>query len=102
MIKDNQDHVTFFLNKEIYQKQTIFKAINVITDISYVLVDSNTTQFIIKLYSKEKQSLNDIKKEFNDLLINYKTFEAQSEKNKNIRQTIIKRLLLTNGFNEEK
>ena len=49
---------------------------------------------------KEKgQKLGGLVREFNEELLNYATYKVQSEKNKNIREMILQRVLLTNNPN---
>ena len=99
-IKD--DSILISINPKIYNLSIIYSAAYTMMDKAYIILDGNPKEkIIIRLKPKNNQSLEELGNEFHEELLNYAVYKTQSEKNSKIRQTIIQRALLTNGFELE-
>jgi len=85
------------VNPKMYSLDVIYSAAYVFLDKAYVLVDGDPNEeVIVELKPKEEYDLEKLGREFNNELINYANYKDFSIKNKNIREIIIQRALLTN------
>ena len=90
------------INPKIYPLDVIYKAAYVMLDKAFILLDGNPeTEVIVKIKGKNGED-EKLKDEFSSELLNWAVYKDQSEKNAEIRKTIIQRALLTNGFEEKK
>jgi len=96
------DHILISINPKIYSLDVIYSAAYALLDKVYIVLDGDPEEEIIaEIRSKGSQDLKKIGDDFNNELINYSVYKKQSEKNALLRQTILQRALLTNGFNNE-
>lgn len=93
------------LKASVYPIDVVYSAAYTMLDKAYILFDGDQDEVIVSIRSKEADSSDELVKslgvEFADQLINYGVYKNQAEKNAGIRQAIIQRVLLTNGFNSE-
>ena len=92
--------------KNTYSKESIFATTYAYLDKGYFLIDSNENdEFIIKIElknnNKDKEELNTLIKEILNDLINYETYFKEAKDTKELRETLLKRALLTNSITEE-
>jgi len=90
---------TFSINPKIYSLDIVYSAAYIMIDKAYILLDGDPKQEIIVEFRKKKSSDDLIKLvyEFNEELLNYQVYKIQSEKNKNIRELFISRILFSNS-----
>jgi len=100
-INDKEDFATFSLNPEIYPLELVYSAAYIMIDKAFIILDGDPKKKILVEIRKkeEKQNIKDLIREFNEELLNYATYKVQSEKNKNIREMLLQRVLLTNDPN---
>jgi len=90
------------VNATLYPLEAIYSAAYLLLDKAYVILQGDPkTEIIVEIRAKGKDDLEALGNKFNDNLINYAVFKQQTEKNKEIRQTLIQRALLTNGYEED-
>ncbi|MBW2979897.1 hypothetical protein KY360_00590 [Candidatus Woesearchaeota archaeon] len=94
---DNKENCCLIsINPKIYPLDAIYSAAYVFLDKSYVLLDGDPKEKItVELRPKEKQDLEKLGREFNNELLNYAQYKKQAELNKEIRQVLLQRALLT-------
>jgi His-Xaa-Ser system protein HxsD len=94
----NSNTATFKLNPQIYPLDIIYAAAYMLLDRAFVLLDGDP-QKEISVQIKAKGDATELAKlveEFNEEMINYGMYKIQSEKNKDLREAILKRILITN------
>jgi His-Xaa-Ser system protein HxsD len=90
------------INPKIYPLEVIYSATYMLLDKAFIVIDGDPNkEIIIKIKPKNDNKQEDLVNELNNELINYSVYKTQSEKNKDIRQTLIQRALLTNGFEDD-
>lgn len=105
---------SFILDTRIYPLDTVYAAGYVMMDDAYVLLeepDKEDEEYKVRINiisksnkkdkardKSENEDQIDMKERFYEELLNYAVYKIVSERNEKIRQTIIQRLLLTNGF----
>ena len=91
------NYVLFSINPEIYPLDVIYFASYVLLDRAYIILDGNPKKEIkVEIRKKEKkQDLKQLVFLFNYELLNYSTYKILSEKNKNLREIILQKLLMT-------
>lgn len=93
----HKEHITISVNPKIYPLDVIYSAAYVLMDKAYIILDGDPGKKVIaEIRPKGKYDLIKLGREFNDELINYAVYKAQSEKNKGLREAFIQRALLTN------
>lgn len=99
-INKKEGYALISINPKIYPLDVVYSAAYVLLDKAYIVIDGDPQEeIIVEIRAKEKKdSLEEIGHELNNELINYAVYKTQSEKNKEIRQAIIQRALLTNKF----
>ena len=101
-INEKEDYVLVSINPKIYFLDVIYSAAYILLDKAHIVLDGDPEEEIIaEIRPKGKQDLRALAMAFNDELLNYSVYKTQSEKNKEIRQAIIQRALLSNGFGTE-
>ncbi|MBT7903471.1 hypothetical protein HN587_06430 [Candidatus Woesearchaeota archaeon] len=93
------DNATFSLNPKIYPIDIVYSAAYIMIDKAFIILDGDPTQEILIEIRKKKpnQDLNLLVQDFNEELLNYSVYKIQNERNKQIRETILQRVLLTNN-----
>lgn len=98
-VNEKENYVLVSVSSEIYSLDTIYTAAYVFLEKAYLVLDGDLKKEIfIKLTAKKKcneEELNLLGEEFLNELINYGFYKKQSEQNKQIRQIILRRALLT-------
>lgn len=100
-IEMQQDHAVFSVNPKIYPLELIYSAAYIMIDKAFIVLDGDPDK-TIKIEVRKKKPEQDLKTlvmEFNEELLNYAVYKAQSERNKVLRETILQRVLLTNNPN---
>ena len=94
-----ENYVLFSINPKIYPLEVIRAAAYILLDKAYILLDGNPEEKIL-VEIRPKSTISDPKAlamEFNNELLNYAVYQAQSEKNKGIRELLLQRVLFTNN-----
>jgi len=95
-IQLDENKAVITLNPKLYSKDVIFAAAYILLDKAYFLFDGDPEkQISIEIKPKTNQDIKKIVESFNDELVNYSVYHAQSEKNKKLRQMLLQRALLT-------
>ena len=100
-INEREGYAFFLINPKIYSIDIIYAAAYVMIDRAFVILDGDPKKEI-KVEIRKKESHHDLKKlviSFNEELLNYAAYKVQSERNKSIREIILRRILLTNDSN---
>ena len=101
-IDEKQGCALVSINPKIYFLDVIYSAAYVLLDKAHVVLDGDPEEDIIaEIRPKTNQDLKELANSFNEELLNYSVYKTQSEKNKGIREAILQRALLSNGFNSE-
>ena len=98
----HEDHVIVSVNPKIYSLDVVYSAGYVLMDRAYVVIDGDPEEeIIVELRPKKRDDLEILGRDFNNELINYAVYKSQSEANREVKETIVKRALLTNVGEEE-
>lgn len=96
-LKNKGNLVLVSVNPKIYPLDVVYSAAYVFLDRAYILLDGDPRKSItVELKPKEKYNLEKLGMEFNNELLNYAQYKKQAELNKEIRQILLQRALLTN------
>lgn len=90
--------ITVNINPKIYNISVIFSAAYIFIDKAYVVITGDPeNEIFVELLSKDKDTnLESLGRDFNNELLNYAVYFHQSEINKNLKDAIIHKTLLTN------
>lgn len=98
-IREKEGYVWVSVNPKIYHLDVIYSAAYMFLETCYVMIDGDPMEeVIVELRSKNKTEPTDLRtlgREFNNELINYANYAVQCIRNAGIRETILKRVLLT-------
>jgi len=99
-INKKENLVLVSVNPKIYPLDVIYSASYVFLDKCYILLDGKPEkEVLVELRPKnQKQDLEKLSREFCNELLNYATYKARAGKTKKIRETILKKVLLTNDL----
>jgi His-Xaa-Ser system protein HxsD len=101
-IDEKNNLVVITVNPKLYALDVIYSAAYVFLDRCYVLLNGEPeTNIIIELKPKNEENVEKLGREFMNELLNYSAYKTRAEKTKNIRETIIKKALLTNELKIE-
>ena len=94
----NNEHVLVSVNPKIYSLDVVQSAAYVLMDRAYIVIDGDPKEkILVELKpTNKKEDLEKLGRDFNNELINYAVYKVQAERTKEIRETIVKRALLTN------
>lgn len=95
-IEENDGIFTVRVNPLVYSMDVIYSAAYVLLDKAYIVLDGDPEKEILVKIKPKAKSDNMVALEFNNELINYSEYKTNFERNKEIRQTILQRALLTN------
>ena len=85
------------INTKIYPMDVIYSAAYVFLDRAYLFLEGDPEkQITIKIRPKEEESIEKLKGDFNNELINYANHKNLAKESKNIREMIVERALATN------
>lgn len=103
-VNKSKNNVIISVNPKVYPLDTIFSAAYIFIDKAYVIVDGDPNEeIIIQLRAKNKKiDLEELGREFNNELINYSFYAAQTAKSMPIRTAIIQRAFFTQSQQEPK
>ena len=90
------DYVVVSVNTAVYPVDIIYNAAYAFLDRCYILLDGDDEIVKISLKPKRDIELEIVGREFCNELINYAAYKAASARNSFVRETVLKRLLLTN------
>lgn len=101
-IHKGKSNVIISVNPKVYPIDTIFSAAYIFIDKAYVIVDGDPSEeIIVQLKAKDKKTdLEKLGREFNNELINYSFYAAQTAKNMPIRTAIVQRAFFTQAQKE--
>lgn len=101
-VHEKEGYVWVSVNPKIYPLAVVYSAAYSFIDDCYVLIDGDPVEeIIVELRPKEKKDLRTLGLEFNTELVNYANYTANYIKNAKIKETILKRVLLTNSLSKE-
>ena len=101
-IHKDENYIIVSLNPKIHSLDVIYSAAYVFMDKAYIIIGGNPEkEIIIEMRPKGTTDLEKLGYEFNNEILNYSVYKIQSEKNKDIRNAIVQRALLTNDLPEE-
>lgn len=84
------------LNSEIYSTDVVFSATYVLIDKGYFKLDLDGKNITVEIIPKKGFLVENLKNELLNELVNYSCYKNQLNANKNIRDAIIQRSLVTN------
>jgi His-Xaa-Ser system protein HxsD len=89
------DHVLVHVSTRIYPKDIVYYAAYVFLDRAFVVLDGNPEDIIsVELRPKQKsKDLEELGRDFNNELLNYAVYKFQLEKNRYVRDAILKQAL---------
>lgn len=98
-LNKEENYILFSINPKIYSLDIIRAAAYILLDKAYILLDGNPEEkILVEIRPKSKEhSPQTLAMEFNNELLNYSVYKAQSEKNKGIRELLLQRILFTNN-----
>ncbi|MBI4450899.1 hypothetical protein HY642_02910 [Candidatus Woesearchaeota archaeon] len=83
----------------LFPMDVIYTAAYSLLDKAYVVLDGDPSDFVlVEIRSKAGTDHERLANLFNDQLLNYAVYKTQSERNAALRQIILQRALLSNGF----
>jgi His-Xaa-Ser system protein HxsD len=94
----DKNSAIFKINPKIYPLDVVHCAAYIMIDKAFITLDGDPEkEMIVSIRCKKSdQNPKELTIEFNEELLNYSVYKAQSEKNKELREALIKRVLLTN------
>ena len=86
------------VNPKIYPLDVIFTVCYIFLEDNYIMLDGDKTkEVIVQIRPKEKgKDLKKISGEFSNQLVNYVVYKDQLEQNKDVKQAIMQKVLITN------
>lgn len=101
-IHEKEGYVWVSINPRIYRLEVVYSAAYMFLETCYVLIDGDPQEeIIVELRPKNETNPADLRtfgREFNNELVNYANYAVQCIRNMGIRETILKRVLLTNNI----
>ena len=96
-IKNNTALVS--INPKIYSLSAIFSAAYCLCDKAFILIDGHPAEeVLVELSPKNNSELMPILESFAEELINYVVYEIRDERNLELRNSIIEKLLISNKY----
>jgi His-Xaa-Ser system protein HxsD len=91
----SKDQVIVTINTKVYPMDIIYSAAYVFLDRAFIVLDGDPAKEIfVELRPRKKNiTLEQLGRAFNDELLNYSVYILQSEKNRQIREMILKKAL---------
>jgi len=96
-IRRGKNDVIISVNPKIYPMSVIFSAAYIFIDKAYVIVDGDPSEeILVQLKAKgKKTSLEELGRQFNNELINYSFYAAQTARSMPIRTAMVQRAFFT-------
>lgn len=100
-IKSNpKNMIELHIDKDLYNKKTVFRTCYKFTDKVYVYIQSNENQFVIYFTKKDPNyAIEDISKEFTNELLDQELRQLVLEDTQKVRDAIVARALLSGQSN---
>ncbi|MBI4739838.1 hypothetical protein HY772_09985 [Candidatus Woesearchaeota archaeon] len=91
------DYAVFSLNPKLYPIDIIYSAAYILLDKAFILFDGDPADKIrVEIRRKSpKQNVEELVIEFNEQLLNYGVYKIQTERNKNLREMIMHKVMST-------
>jgi len=101
-INIKEDSAVLTVNTKIYPMDVIHSAAYIMIDEAFIILDGDPDSKISVEIRKKKaeQDIMKLVQDFNNELLNYAVYKKQSEKNKQLREAIIQRVLLTSNTHQ--
>ncbi|MCK5449251.1 His-Xaa-Ser system protein HxsD [Candidatus Pacearchaeota archaeon] len=100
-IHHEDNFVLIEINPEIYLLEVVYSAAYVFLDRAYIRLDGDADKkIIVELRPKEDYSLEQLKNEFNNELLNYAFHKSQIENSGDIRNILMQRALFIPEINK--
>lgn len=101
-VKINEDYALCTVNPKLFLIDAIYSAAYMMMDKAYIVLDGNPeTEIKVEIRKKNNNTdLKDLAIEFNEQLLNYSVYAIQNERNRNIRELILKKALEVNKGRE--
>lgn len=97
-VNEKEKYVIVRINPKIYPLDIVYSAAYIMLDEAYILLDGDPDKEIVaEIRPKKNQELQQLAMNFNDELLNYAVYKTQSEKNREMREIILQRAILTNN-----
>lgn len=97
-IYEKEGYVWVSINPKIYSLDLVCSTAYLFTDDCYVLIEGDPDEeIIVELRPKKEKDLKALGGEFNNELLKYAAYAANSTRNAKIRELILKRALLLNN-----
>lgn len=92
-----QDHAVFSLNPKLYPIDIIYSAAYIMLDKAFILFDGDPNEKIVVEIRRKNpdQNVEALVIEFNEQLLNYGVYKIQTERNKNLREMIMHKVMST-------
>lgn len=85
------------VNPKIYGLDIVYSSGYVLMDRAYIVIDGDPEEeIIVELRPKKKEDLEKLGRDFNSELINYAVYKGQSAANKEVKDAIVQRAMMTN------
>lgn len=93
----HEDKMFISVNPKIYSLDVIYSAAYVLMDRAYFVIDGDPEEeILVEVRPKTPQeNLETLGRNFNNELLNYAVYRSQSEKNREIKESIVRRALYT-------
>lgn len=90
-------HVVVSVNPKIYGLDIVYSAGYVLMDRAYVVIDGDPDEeIVVELRPKKKGDLETLGRDFNSELLNYAVYKSQAAANKEVKDALVQRAMLTN------
>jgi His-Xaa-Ser system protein HxsD len=92
-----KDYIIMYINPEIFPLNVVLSASYIFMDKAYSIISGNPKiKIIVNLTPKNKDiNLEEFGRDFNNELLNYAVYNIQSEKNRNLRDMLIRKALFS-------
>ncbi len=98
-IYEKEGYVWVSVNPKIYSLDIVSSAAYTFIEDCYVLIEGDPDEeIIVELRPKTGKDLRILGREFNNELVNYAAYAANSSRNAKLRELILKRVLLVNNI----
>ena len=98
------DYVVVKVEPKVFSKEVVFMAAYVMLSNAHVFITGDPNKELrvnLRPFKTYKGSLKDLGYEFNDQLLNYSVYEAQSKNTADLRKILLASALLSNGADSD-
>ncbi|MFH0832594.1 MAG: hypothetical protein V1900_02670 [Candidatus Aenigmatarchaeota archaeon] len=89
--------VNVSVNPRLYPLEVIYSSAYIFIDRAFVMIDGDPKEeILVQLRPKNDSDIEELGREFNNELLNYMVYLHRTVKNQGLRETIMRRALLTN------